>query len=748
MITVASELLPSAPLRTGPAVGAPSVGCGRGGMSRRGGRVTAVPPGSAGVPAWRRRRGRRHRCSALIGGDVDRGRLGPRLRGRRAGGDQPAEAGRPLGGGRLLARRGLLGGPGGGFGPRRLRSGASGFLGSGVLGRGPCRLLLGCPFGGAGRRRRRPRCRPEPGRGRRPPAGGHRVPGTPPVGWRWCERGRRRWRWCGGHGRRRGRWRRRRGREIGGPSIGDAPGPDEAVPVEEVAARRGRRTARRRRSRLRIPDRSSSQQPDPPSAARLTPLVTPEGGASECRAAHDRRRDDRPPGSATPPVMCRPMPYALGSTSAPRSRPRPCARDGRVEVVALGQPRAVGADGRVPAAEDGTLPGRRRRRRGGPAPSPAAWPASSSGGSATRCRSSLGGVPVLGRPGLTPRSCAGWSTTARRLEGGTAGQRRRHPPGQLGRVQAATSCARPLRRAGVADRRAAHRARGRRDPLRRAGAGRPGEVVAVYDLGGGTFDAAVLRRPATGLRASSGEPEGIERLGGIDFDEAVFEHVARGAPGQRSSSSTRDDADGRRRSPSCAGLRRGQGGAVQRRLGRHPRAAARAVVDGPAHPRGVRGHDPPDASVRPSSWPSRPSTGPRSAGAAVGGAPGRRLVAHPAGLRARRVRARRPPVRVDAHPKLVVARGAARWAATRPASAAVPAPTRRARPVAPVIATTRRRARAAPDRSSASGPRARRRRHPRWRRTCRRTIRRRRRRRRPCRRRHRRTPRTSTTSGT
>ncbi|MDH5289099.1 MAG: Hsp70 family protein [Acidimicrobiia bacterium] len=52
----------------------------------------------------------------------------------------------------------------------------------------------------------------------------------------------------------------------------------------------------------------------------------------------------------------------------------------------------------------------------------------------------------------------------------------------------------------------------------------PGEVVAVYDLGGGTFDAAVLRRTVSGF-AILGRPEGIERLGGIDFDAAVFAHV-------------------------------------------------------------------------------------------------------------------------------------------------------------------------------------------------------------------------------
>jgi molecular chaperone DnaK len=52
----------------------------------------------------------------------------------------------------------------------------------------------------------------------------------------------------------------------------------------------------------------------------------------------------------------------------------------------------------------------------------------------------------------------------------------------------------------------------------------PGEIVAVYDLGGGTFDAAVLRKTDTSFEVL-GEPEGIEQLGGIDFDEAVFGHV-------------------------------------------------------------------------------------------------------------------------------------------------------------------------------------------------------------------------------
>jgi Tol biopolymer transport system component/actin-like ATPase involved in cell morphogenesis len=51
-----------------------------------------------------------------------------------------------------------------------------------------------------------------------------------------------------------------------------------------------------------------------------------------------------------------------------------------------------------------------------------------------------------------------------------------------------------------------------------------GEVIAIFDLGGGTFDAAVLRKTDDGFEIL-GTPEGIEHLGGIDFDEAVFGYV-------------------------------------------------------------------------------------------------------------------------------------------------------------------------------------------------------------------------------
>jgi hypothetical protein len=57
-----------------------------------------------------------------------------------------------------------------------------------------------------------------------------------------------------------------------------------------------------------------------------------------------------------------------------------------------------------------------------------------------------------------------------------------------------------------------------------------GDLIAVYDLGGGTFDAALLRKTESAF-VPVGTPEGIEHLGGLDVDEAVFEHVRRSLGG-------------------------------------------------------------------------------------------------------------------------------------------------------------------------------------------------------------------------
>ncbi len=52
----------------------------------------------------------------------------------------------------------------------------------------------------------------------------------------------------------------------------------------------------------------------------------------------------------------------------------------------------------------------------------------------------------------------------------------------------------------------------------------PGDVVAVYLLGGASFETGLLRRTPGGFELL-GRPEGIEQLGGVDFDQAVFSFV-------------------------------------------------------------------------------------------------------------------------------------------------------------------------------------------------------------------------------
>src|SRR5690606_16422557 len=53
-----------------------------------------------------------------------------------------------------------------------------------------------------------------------------------------------------------------------------------------------------------------------------------------------------------------------------------------------------------------------------------------------------------------------------------------------------------------------------------------GDVVAVYDLGGTSFDIAVMRRNARDAFELMGEPGHLDRLGGADFDDVVFRVVA------------------------------------------------------------------------------------------------------------------------------------------------------------------------------------------------------------------------------
>jgi YVTN family beta-propeller protein len=70
-----------------------------------------------------------------------------------------------------------------------------------------------------------------------------------------------------------------------------------------------------------------------------------------------------------------------------------------------------------------------------------------------------------------------------------------------------------------------------------------GETIAVYDLGGGTFDATVLRKHPGGIEIL-GIPEGIERLGGVDFDESILSHVNYAAGGTLTELDMRDPQTG------------------------------------------------------------------------------------------------------------------------------------------------------------------------------------------------------------
>jgi molecular chaperone DnaK len=54
-----------------------------------------------------------------------------------------------------------------------------------------------------------------------------------------------------------------------------------------------------------------------------------------------------------------------------------------------------------------------------------------------------------------------------------------------------------------------------------------GGLVAVYDLGGGTFDVAVLERVGEASFRVAGKPGGRDGLGGEEFDRKLYEHVAK-----------------------------------------------------------------------------------------------------------------------------------------------------------------------------------------------------------------------------
>jgi molecular chaperone DnaK (HSP70) len=51
-----------------------------------------------------------------------------------------------------------------------------------------------------------------------------------------------------------------------------------------------------------------------------------------------------------------------------------------------------------------------------------------------------------------------------------------------------------------------------------------GEIILVYDLGGGTFDATLIQKEGSSFQILS-EPMGLEQCGGTDFDRGIYQYV-------------------------------------------------------------------------------------------------------------------------------------------------------------------------------------------------------------------------------
>jgi actin-like ATPase involved in cell morphogenesis len=211
--------------------------------------------------------------------------------------------------------------------------------------------------------------------------------------------------------------------------------------------------------------------------------------------------------------------------------------DGRPEMVALGDRSII-----VPAVvhqRDGSslVTGEVAARRAATDPSRAAWgvrrrlgdPAPVLLGEETRPATELLAAilrDVLGRVaavrGETPRRVvlthpAGWGPFRRGLFEDVAGAAGLADAGMTTDAQAAAAQQRALH--GLDD----------------------GSALAVYDLGGSSFEASVLVRRGETLEPV-GSPVDIERLGGVDFDEAVIALVDEASGGLLADLDPDDDA--------------------------------------------------------------------------------------------------------------------------------------------------------------------------------------------------------------
>ena len=270
---------------------------------------------------------------------------------------------------------------------------------------------------------------------------------------------------------------------------------------------------------------------------------------SAAATARDDRRRDLPAGRASGDD-----PLDRG----PARRRRGPHRRGRRTSLA-GRADADGARVQAPPRRpDPDHPGRHALRRRGAARPPAA-------------RHRRAGHRAARRAARRDRACP--SRELRRLQDRPAPQA--DPPGRRRR------------------RHAADRARGRGGLLRAPGAG-PGRRghrgLRLRRRHVRCHDPAQDRGPGS---SSSASPEGMERLGGIDFDEALFTRVDDHGPGVSGAVVDPDDpATLAAHRPAARGVPAGQGGAVVRHGRDDPGRPARPPDRDAADPRGVRGDDP------------------------------------------------------------------------------------------------------------------------------------------------------------
>ena len=253
------------------------------------------------------------------------------------------------------------------------------------------------------------------------------------------------------------------------------------------------------------------------------------------------------------------------STSARRSRRRPStmarAGDGGLGNRALQVPSVVFVtdDGEVLVGEAAERRGASTRPGGARVQAPDRRP-----GAAARGGHAFSPQALMARllPGSSPSP-----PSAR------AGRRTRSPSPtrRTGDRSSATCSARRSSWPASRDADQSPSPRPRRSPTRRATGWPRARRLAVYDLGGGTFDAAVLRRDAPTASSCSGPPR-ASSTSAASTSTRRCSTTSSTALGDQVADARRDDpATTVGAGPAAARLRRGQGGAVGRHRDRRSR---------------------------------------------------------------------------------------------------------------------------------------------------------------------------------